>query len=217
MKRTIVALMALSGLLASANANLITNGDFEADGLANTANNIVGPITGWNDGANVRVDTVDSKLPAVPTTAVRLTGNATVYQNFTTAWDADSTFTVDFNACNVWWKSGTEPGIWVSLRSATGTEYEAQLANTAQTHTNSTYADWTEDMTWSFDFSGADLIAAGASADDELRVNFYSKNNSNSISWLDNVSVTVIPEPATLGLVAAFGGSVLFIRRRFMI
>ncbi|WP_372846130.1 PEP-CTERM sorting domain-containing protein [Pontiella sp.] len=30
-------------------------------------------------------------------------------------------------------------------------------------------------------------------------------------------TLTVIPEPATLGLVAAFGGAVLFIRRRFMI
>lgn len=30
-------------------------------------------------------------------------------------------------------------------------------------------------------------------------------------------SYAVIPEPATLGLIAAFGGAVLFIRRRFMI
>jgi hypothetical protein len=30
-------------------------------------------------------------------------------------------------------------------------------------------------------------------------------------------TITVIPEPATLGLVAAMGGSILFIRRRFMI
>lgn len=34
---------------------------------------------------------------------------------------------------------------------------------------------------------------------------------------IDNVSVTAIPEPATMGLVALFGGAVLFIRRRFMI
>jgi hypothetical protein len=37
--------------------------------------------------------------------------------------------------------------------------------------------------------------------------------------FLDNISVdvTAIPEPATLGLVAAFGAGVLFIRKRFMI
>ena len=31
------------------------------------------------------------------------------------------------------------------------------------------------------------------------------------------LSVQVIPEPATLGLIACFGGAILFIRRRFMI
>ncbi len=30
-------------------------------------------------------------------------------------------------------------------------------------------------------------------------------------------TITVIPEPATLGLIAAFGGAMLFVRRRFMI
>jgi len=35
---------------------------------------------------------------------------------------------------------------------------------------------------------------------------------------LDTITIeTVIPEPATLGLVAAFGGGILFIRRRFLI
>ena len=31
------------------------------------------------------------------------------------------------------------------------------------------------------------------------------------------ISTTVIPEPATFGLVAAFGGAVLFVRKKFMI
>ena len=37
--------------------------------------------------------------------------------------------------------------------------------------------------------------------------------------FLDNITVdvTAIPEPATLGLVAAFGAGVLFIRKRFMV
>ena len=34
---------------------------------------------------------------------------------------------------------------------------------------------------------------------------------------MDNFQVDVIPEPATLGLITAFGGAVLFIRRRFLI
>ena len=34
---------------------------------------------------------------------------------------------------------------------------------------------------------------------------------------MDNVTVTAIPEPATLGMVALFGGGILFIRRKLMI
>ena len=39
---------------------------------------------------------------------------------------------------------------------------------------------------------------------------------ANSYSRLDNVYLEAIPEPATLGMVALFGGGVLFIRRRLM-
>lgn len=35
--------------------------------------------------------------------------------------------------------------------------------------------------------------------------------------YLDNVQLDVIPEPATMGLLAVFGGGLLFIRNRFMI
>lgn len=47
----------------------------------------------------------------------------------------------------------------------------------------------------------------------------YVDNNFNGDVRFQNESgiVTTIPEPATLGLVALFGGGVLFIRRRFMI
>lgn len=43
-----------------------------------------------------------------------------------------------------------------------------------------------------------------------------SVNTANKGFWLDDVNVTTIPEPATLGLIAAMGGSVLFIRRFFV-
>lgn len=42
-------------------------------------------------------------------------------------------------------------------------------------------------------------------------------NNDNYYLQGFDITANVIPEPATLGLVAAFGGAVLFIRRRFMI
>lgn len=44
----------------------------------------------------------------------------------------------------------------------------------------------------------------------------YSNNNSAYAGW-NGLALVAIPEPATLGLITAFGGGLLFIRRRFMI
>lgn len=46
--------------------------------------------------------------------------------------------------------------------------------------------------------------------------NMLTSAGMNQVN-VDNFAVSVIPEPATLGLVAFFGGTVLFIRRRFLI
>lgn len=56
----------------------------------------------------------------------------------------------------------------------------------------------------------------------EFLLNFTKDSTqgpSGHHAYFDNFAITgtVIPEPGTLGLVAAFGGGVLFIRRRFMI
>lgn len=47
-------------------------------------------------------------------------------------------------------------------------------------------------------------------------IEFIRSNGNFSINALDfNVTTTVIPEPATFGLVVAFGAGILFIRRHF--
>lgn len=60
-------------------------------------------------------------------------------------------------------------------------------------------------------------IAAG---DGKIRIAFIQENFYDSLQ-VQNASGIVetiaIPEPATLGMIALFGGGVLFIRRRFMI
>ena len=61
--------------------------------------------------------------------------------------------------------------------------------------------------------------ATAAEAGHELAIVFREWDNSNQRdSYIDNVSVSSsIPEPATLGLVAAFGAAIMFLRRRLMI
>jgi len=65
-------------------------------------------------------------------------------------------------------------------------------------------------------FIGGDASAAGANETfngdiDDVRV------YDNALTSVEVAALAVIPEPATLGLIAAFGGGILFIRRRFMI
>lgn len=219
--KSIVALSALC-LTSSHAANLIINPGFEADGYtAGELNNQVVAVTGWSSSLTdnkLRYDTTsdNDEVPGSPNTVIRLTPSVSIYQNFSSSWDADDTFTVSFNASEVYWKSGAVGnGIWASLRSTTGAEYEAQLADLDGTHGGSetTYATWQENQTFSFDFSGADLIVAGATAGDDLRVNFFSKGDSDSINWIDNVSV-VVPEPASASLIIGLGAVGLLLRRR---
>ena len=57
---------------------------------------------------------------------------------------------------------------------------------------------------------------ATALAGDGVYAGMRSGNQTAGVlSGLDQWTVTSIPEPASLGLVAAFGGGILFIRRRF--
>lgn len=46
-------------------------------------------------------------------------------------------------------------------------------------------------------------------------VSIALNNDSYTKAWLTDVDVTVIPEPATLGLIASMGAGILFVRRVF--
>jgi hypothetical protein len=45
----------------------------------------------------------------------------------------------------------------------------------------------------------------------------HQQGQGDSYMELDTVTIEVIPEPATLGMITAVGGAILFIRRRFLI
>ncbi|MDZ8117771.1 PEP-CTERM sorting domain-containing protein [Pontiella agarivorans] len=69
----------------------------------------------------------------------------------------------------------------------------------------------------SLEAGGSNFTAADNSAVDYLTlwVRGDTVDVAQGVVQVDNFEVHAIPEPATLGLVAAFGGAVLFIRRRF--
>jgi hypothetical protein len=55
-----------------------------------------------------------------------------------------------------------------------------------------------------------------STADGLLSVDF-SAGGTGDAAALNFISMEAIPEPAALGLIAVFGGGILFVRRRFMI
>ena len=96
--------------------------------------------------------------------------------------------------------------VWSLTKSASADVFDV-TAQSFNVTSNTAYTLW----------SGA-VTNAAMYADTSL---FFGMDSQNGLTkgktfLVENVNVNVIPEPATLGLVAAMGGAVLFIRRRFM-
>ena len=82
------------------------------------------------------------------------------------------------------------------------------------TSDGSTWASRYANYTGAWDIGDADIDAVQWAV-----TGFSDGGGTGNELLLDQIKITaeVIPEPATLGMVAAFGGAILFIRRRLMI
>jgi hypothetical protein len=77
---------------------------------------------------------------------------------------------------------------------------------------SATHGDSSDTTYFSVDFS---IDNAGESMDVVFAAPVLSDTTYGNVG-LSAVTIAAIPEPATLGLIGAFGGGLLFIRRRFM-
>jgi hypothetical protein len=206
--------LVLGGLFCPSYAEeLIVNGDFEADGHAGTKDGVLAPVKGWHCGTmdQVLCDASNDLIPGAPNTVVRLRPGTSMHQQFNAVWGMSDTFVVSLNACEVAWKgsvAGNE--VWVSLQSASGEEYCKGVANLDGTHNGSTYSEWTENQTFHFTYTGAELMAAGAVPSQALMFNIDSKPGRHSVNWIDNVSVQLVRKEGSGGVhvVAADSASV---------
>ncbi len=213
MDRNLLAILAMiGGMMLSAHAEFMVNGDFEAEGYTDVKGS--GPFSGWtgptglNGNLYYNTDSDNHEVPDVPNTVIRLSNNTQMYQTFSSSWGAADTFTVSLNACEVFWESADAGnGLWVSLKNPDdSTQYFSAFIDLDGTHGGSgvTYESWQENQTFVFQVSGAALIdgtAGGsrgsAAAGQDLMLTIYSKADSDSINWIDNVSVTLtgVPQP----------------------
>ncbi|MES2129833.1 MAG: FxDxF family PEP-CTERM protein [Pseudomonadota bacterium] len=194
--------LALVAMLAagSAQANLIVNGDFEA----NKANVVAGDylmypggssaITGWTVGGT-SVDLVNESYNSIGNTVsvdmLGTPGPGSISQNF--AVSAGSWYTLTFDQSrNVYAANGV--GVDVSFGSATGHWDSLLGVNNVESHTLSFQATETGMATLSF-----------------MSTTVPGENYSGAL--IDNV-VVAVPEPETYGMLLAGLGLVAFMARR---
>ena len=228
MKKRTLIMLAVASLVASTQANLVSNGDFENPDITGTA--VTDPITDWTKAQRTsRLDQdvigplsggnlLPGNFGGVTNQALRMGGNLQyrLTQGLVHNWAADDSFTLNFNASEVWWRAGgTGDDLTISIfETVSGTLlWDTGLILLADTHLGdvgeANNLDWAANQTFSYSFDPGDFTTGteGSAITIELK--------SHGVVWADNVSLA-IPEPATLGMVAAFGGGILFIRRKLM-
>lgn len=114
------------------------------------------------------------------------------------------------------WNSGdTSPALSLGGGTSDSTDYNVTTLNGASTLlTNQVFASNVTPSTWTT-ISLADNLDLGTGNDYySWRIGVVGEDTDGDIFAFDNV--TVIPEPATLGMIAVMGGGLIFIRRRLM-
>jgi sialate O-acetylesterase len=192
---------------------LILNGDFETNDGATGGNSFAG-FSSWigylegdsspdlrNDLGNEDDVVGDSIMIRLATTST--TGDKGFYQDFSVSWDSSSKFTIGFNASEVWWKAGgsNNDGVTVSLGDQDGGNKESVYLNLDGSYdaANAPYVTWISNQTHELTFTGAELITAGVTADEDLRFDLSSTftGSGNSIVWVDNISVILVEAAVT--------------------
>lgn len=238
MKKTkmVAALAAVVGFAVSAQATPIgiVNGDFEADG------NNATPPTGWTDQTPTSFASGVADVAGNASTADynNVWGTGTWGTYFLTtarqSWGGASqptdgllTQTVDLSAFGTDIDNGNQKllvdFLWASGDSndtgAFSLDFFSSTDGTGSSVQNYSVA---LDAANGFNVVGGPESVGGAVPTGvrsvTLSISSHRGAGSETNLWLDNISgdITVIPEPATLGLVGAFGAGILFVRRRIM-
>lgn len=204
MKKTVIVLSMLVLGAMGVQANLVVNGGFEDATISPWVGDNGGAVSISTASANSGSQSGQVDFPAAD--------NANIYHNNSiTPADRLLTYTFSFSA-NVEAAGYSEI---LGIRPALG--------------------EWNGVTPIAYQFGDIEWITAGTTgwvtfsqeftlsqADGTLvqpRLYYYPQGGTPKVAGsvlMDDVSLTVIPEPATLGLVGAFGVGILFIRRRIM-
>jgi len=210
-------------------ANLVTNGDFEADpfdtGWDNSGGTSVAGLTG--SGTAVQLGSGNSlmqdfiALPAVGPTVYQLDfmwslGDTGGSQRIRVRGDGNSgdILTLKMDASGFYKYGG---GTWYNAVSGT---YSADTTYHIRVEVGNFDADANPEFIMGVSTDGINYTSSAAlgSFHGDGTTPFETiRFEGGTGSGMTVDSVSVIPEPATMGLLAVFGGGILFIRRKLMV
>lgn len=229
-KTLLTALTASAMLAGSAHAELITNGDFESPDFTGDAQTPT--FTDWvyaGSGALAGDEDDAGRVPGTnPNQVARFQNNSNglLAQDVSHNWSALDIFDLSFNASETWWREGSAGDeISVSIYQLTGSEMDLAGSETDDvalwtsgvidldgTHTGSAMPAWTAGQTFNYSID-ASTDFSGGTAGEAIYLQFKWEDGGTSVAYLDNVSLTVIPEPGSLALLG-LGGILIASRRR---
>ena len=229
-KAKLMVLMAVATTVCHVSiASLVTNGDFEASpfdsGWANTGSTSTSGLTGSGFAADLGAgDSMTQDFvaaPAVGPTVYQLdfmlsladTGGS---QRIRLRGDGNSGDIITLKMDNIGlYKYGS--GTWYNAVSGT---YSADTTYHIRVEVGNFDADVdpeyilgvsTDGINYASSVAMGSFHGAGTTPFETIRF------EGGTVAGMTIDEVTVIPEPATLGLVAAFGGAILFVRRKLAI
>jgi hypothetical protein len=117
---------------------------------------------------------------------------------------------IDFNS------GAAQSNVSINLAVDSGQEYLLQVwyADDNTTGRENTLTGTGDNVLVGDDYGIGTFVADSTTQLFEINTSGGASNNGTRLT---GYQLRAIPEPATLGLIAAFGGGILFIRRRFMI
>ena len=201
-KLSVAVLMACAGL---AQANLLTNGDFETAGGGGASD-----VAGWAQ-TSAQIARVAQTNPSGHGDFVLQRGDSVAgfhwaAQTVAVTAGVEYTASAEFKGLM---QAGEAAYIYVGWLDSGGSEISKIFSTYTTADVDYVNYKWVSRST-------TEVAPVGA-VNAQVRAMTFLDGNGDSGLWSDNVTFDVIPEPATLGLVCLMGGAVVWVRKRFMI